>query len=364
MNEQQHTLVTTETGGYTCTTCEWRWKHVPREACPGVKRYAYGQVPATLVTFTELRRRHLKPGGPPAGAYRRARSPYEYLYFYDLAKAQRRRTATEKQREALAKARAARKDQHTCKRCGYYDDSHGTSHWKRRVTVLKVGGEQQRYCAWCRDYLIWVYDRQVLEHHMRELTEQDEREFLVLDTETTGLPEHAHFQVVEIGMVDKRGTVIYHSLVRPDIPMPTGASLVNGITDDALKDAPTFPELWPALVALLGTHDLYCYNAEFDREAIFSTAARYGLEVPRPVQDDQRWQCMMRAYAMYHGEWSDYWHDWKWQSLDVACEELGVAGNDFHRAVGDALNCLGVMRALAARADASPAQEAFPNEAP
>ena len=151
-----------------------------------------------------------------------------------------------------------------------------------------------------------------------------------------------------------------HTLVTTEMG---GYTCTTVIHDDALKDAPTFPELWPALLALLSAHDLYCYNAEFDREAIFSTAARSGLEVPLSVQDEQRWQCMMRAYAMYHGAWSDYWHDWKWPSLDVACEELGVAGNDFHRAVGDAMNCLGLIHALAVRADASAAPQAFPNEA-
>src|SRR5260221_538629 len=359
MSEQPHTLVTTATG-YHCTTCDWHWKHFPREACPGVKRYASGEVPSTLLTYTKLRRRNLKPGGPPVGAYRRARSPYAYLYFYDLATSLPRRIATEKQRAALAKARAALKEQHTCKRCGYYDEGHGRGWYARKYHHTVRNG----YCYACERYLIWIHDRHVLEHTMRVWFEREDMPFVVLDAETTGLPDHPGFQVVEIAVVDKQGAILFHHLIKPDIPMPASASEVNGITDAMLADAPRFPEVWPELEQLLSTHEIWCYNAAFDWDALLSTAARYQLKVPRRIKDGRRWHCMMLEYAAYHGEYSSSWEDWKWQPLWVACKELEVEGNDFHRARGDALNCLGIMRALAARADTRPAPEAFPNEAP
>jgi hypothetical protein len=145
----EHQLVQID-GRCYCYLCEWSWRHHPQEKCPGVKRYAYGTVPKHLVTFTELRRHKLRPGGPPVGAYRRARSPRDYLYFYDLNTAQPRRRPTEKQREAIAKMHAALVARHTCERCHWYDYTHGHDQ-QRRITIVSTGEEERRYCTRCRD---------------------------------------------------------------------------------------------------------------------------------------------------------------------------------------------------------------------
>jgi DNA polymerase-3 subunit epsilon len=182
--------------------------------------------------------------------------------------------------------------------------------------------------------------------------------FLILDTETTGLSHHQHFQVVEVVAVDGTGSIVFHSLIKPDLSMPEEAIAVHGITDAMLVDAPHFVDVWPQLTQLLSTHEIYCYNAAFDREAILYTAAHYGLEIPDPVRDRKRWHCMMLEYAHYRGEYSHYWKSWKWQPLDIACAELEVEGNGFPRAIGDALNCLWIMRKLAERSGTHPLSEA------
>ena len=200
-SERQHQLEQVE-GGYACAVCQWRWKNPPTAECPGVKRYAYGEVPEHLVSFTKLRRRKLKPGEPAVGVYKRAKSPYEWLYFYDANTAQPRRQPTEAQQAAIAKMRAGLKKAHTCERCGWYNDSHGQlRRYDRGVALLNVvedGVEQERrYCSKCRDYLIWVDDRYVIEHNMAVwLSESEDRDaapFLVLDCETTGLSESQGF---------------------------------------------------------------------------------------------------------------------------------------------------------------------------
>lgn len=357
MEKQKHNLEKDEQGLYRCTICTWVWKGYPSDdECPGVKRYRYGEVPEHLVSFTELKRRKLQPGGPIVGAYRRAKSPYDYLYFYDVNEAKPRRSASEKQLEALAKARAALKAQHTCTRCGYYDESHGKSYYNRKYHHTIRNG----LCYGCEQYLIWTGDRYAIENQMAELLASD-TPFVVVDTETTGLPdENPDAQIVEIGIVGRDGQVLLQSLIKPDMPMPAEASAHNGITDADLADAPPLSEVWPRIVEILSTHRIYCYNVRFDREIILSSAARFDLEIPEVLEKSSHWHCMMLDYALYHGEWSSYWENWKYQDLYTACRKLGVAGSDFHRAVGDALNTLGVMKALAARAGHHPAPEHFP----
>ncbi len=51
--------------------------------------------------------------------------------------------------------------------------------------------------------------------------------FYLLNLETTGKLEERHCQIVEVGIIDQDGQVIYHSLCKPDIPMPAEAREVK-----------------------------------------------------------------------------------------------------------------------------------------
>ena len=364
MKDDQHTLQQHENGNYTCSRCGLTWKQPPHGTCPGTKVYTYTAIPwDTLATYTMLKGQKLKPANEaqPDGCYFRLKGK-EHIYLYRIDQAQPRRTPTTAQREAIAKMRAALKEKYTCQKCGWYDDTHGQLRGRRyhynQIGTLTVNGEEKRYCEDCREYLIWVYDRHVIEHNMHIRLESEQ--FLVLDTATTGLPDHEDFQVVEVAAVDKTGAVVFHSLIKPDIPMPAGASEVNGLTNEDLKDAPSFAEIWPALSELLAHYELWTYNADFDRDAILASAERFKVDIPKPIKSPKRWHCLMLEFARYHGEYSEYWGNDKWQTLYAACHELEVEDSGYHRARGDALNALGVMKALATNDGTSPAPEARP----
>jgi DNA polymerase-3 subunit epsilon len=365
---QQHQLQQTPEGWYTCERCCLTWKQPPGGKCPGVKVYQYTAIPWNeLATSTMLKRQKLKLANvaQPDGCYFRLKGK-EYIALYKIEEAQPRRTPTEAQREAIQKMRDGLKRKYTCERCGFYDDSHGQlrgKHYRHlRISTIKVGGEEKRYCGECREYLIWVHDRHVIEHNMAVWLAEDSEAppFLVLDTETVGLPDHPDFQVVEIAAVDRAGTVVFHSLVKPDVPMPSAASQVNGLTDDDLADAPPFAEIWPQLAELLGNYALWCYNAAFDQAALLRSAKRFGLEIPERLKSAERWNCVMEEFARYYGEYSTYWGRDKYKDLYTACRVLGVQGSDYHRATGDALNTLGVMQALAALGGTFPEPEERP----
>ncbi|WP_370656558.1 3'-5' exonuclease, partial [Klebsiella pneumoniae] len=53
-----------------------------------------------------------------------------------------------------------------------------------------------------------------------------------LDTETTGLDDHA--ELVEIAVVNEDGCVLFESFCRPTVPVDPGAQAVHGIGDDVL----------------------------------------------------------------------------------------------------------------------------------
>jgi len=176
--------------------------------------------------------------------------------------------------------------------------------------------------------------------------------FYLIDTETTGTLESRSCQIVEIAIIDQDGTLVYHSLCKPDIAMPHCAIEVNGLTDDLLADAPSFAHIWPALLHLLTSTDapLYAWNADFDREMLVRTAKHFHLPIPEAISNKNRWKCAMKQHARWYGEWSNGKDDYRWQNLEWACTDLEVETNRHHRAVSDAQNTLRLMQALAEHA--------------
>lgn len=113
-------------------------------------------------------------------------------------------------------------------------------------------------------------------------------------------------------------------------------------TED-LGGMPDFDELFPALYALLASppRRVVVYNASYDRMVLEEAAEAYGHEpTDLPV-----WECAMRRYAEYVGDWNEERRSYRWQRLE---------GGD-HSAVGDARATLRTIREMAS-ADA-PARE-------
>ena len=73
-------------------------------------------------------------------------------------------------------------------------------------------------------------------------------EWLILDTETTGLD---HAEIVEIAVINHLGEALLNTLVRPAISIPAEVTDIHGITDECVKDAPTFPEIYPSLAEVM-----------------------------------------------------------------------------------------------------------------
>jgi len=88
------------------------------------------------------------------------------------------------------------------------------------------------------------------------------RPLIFLDLETTGT-DTANDRIVEISLVklypDKREEINTFR-INPGIPIPAEASAIHGITDEDVKDKPTFTELAEILLGILSNSDLCGYN--------------------------------------------------------------------------------------------------------
>ncbi len=161
-------------------------------------------------------------------------------------------------------------------------------------------------------------EQEILDKHL------DEAVFSFLDVETTGLSPRSA-RICEIAAVSFRGPErigTLAELVNPGGPIPPACSAIHGITDEMVKDSPSFGSVAPRLLAMLENTVIVGHNADFDIRFLRSEFERVGLKFPGlPVVDTL-------AIAR---------KNWKFQSnrLGNIAAELNISSEGWHRALAD-----------------------------
>ena len=125
-------------------------------------------------------------------------------------------------------------------------------------------------------------------------------DFVVLDTETTGLDSRA--EIVEISIIDKGGNILFDSLIKPKNAIPWDAERIHGISNADVADSPAWPEVYDQVKEILATagRTVAIYNADYDTRIIQQTSGLHGLET-----FDFKTACVMLQYAKFWGVWDD-----------------------------------------------------------
>lgn len=159
------------------------------------------------------------------------------------------------------------------------------------------------------------------------------------DVETTGLSPQLGDRICEVGIVVVQGEHIletYTSLVNPLCPISPGAAAVNGLTDELLRDQPTFAEITDEVVGRLHGQIVICHNAPFDLGFLQSELNRLGRTwQPRQVIDTLQ---LARQYFRFASN-----------SLDAVASALGIVVHGAHRALDDALTTYRVFQVFQTR---------------
>lgn len=155
---------------------------------------------------------------------------------------------------------------------------------------------------------------------------------LFIDTETTGLDRLA--EIVEISVIDHFGDVVLDSLVRPMRRIPADVIRVHGITNEMVRDAPTWAEVWPQVEGVLKERFVGVYNAEFDLRMMRQSHRSNGMAWQFR---DNRFFCIMKLYAQFRGAY-------RWQKLEEAGRQCGISLPNTHRAKDDALLARAVLQ--------------------
>ena len=151
-------------------------------------------------------------------------------------------------------------------------------------------------------------------------------DFVVLDFETTGLSVK-NSKVIEIGMVKiKKGEIVdtYSSFINPILPIPFQITLLTGITQEDIKDAPIFEELSYEILDFIGDATLVAHNAPFDYSFLKAEFKFAGIDISH-LQIICTLKLAKRILP-----------NLKSKSLSSLRKHYGILHKNVHRALGDA----------------------------
>lgn len=149
--------------------------------------------------------------------------------------------------------------------------------------------------------------------------------FVILDTETTGLSEID--EVVEIGIVDMDGKALYEKRFKPSVPINPQAARVNHMSLDVLKDCPEFTEQdWEEVRNIIGNRKILGHNIPFDARLLQQTYEKHvGRKLETDLFDD-----------MYDSKQiAKTWMKVKSYSLNNLTTDIGIIREEQHSAVDD-----------------------------
>jgi DNA polymerase-3 subunit epsilon len=171
------------------------------------------------------------------------------------------------------------------------------------------------------------------------------RPIAFIDLETTGVNISVD-RIVEIAIVkiSPDGTrLVKRKLINPLIPIPEGSSAIHGITDEMVKDAPSFKQAANELKQFMENCDLGGYNSNrFDIPMLIEEFLRIGIEFSidgRKLVDVQKVFHMMEqrtlsaAYKFYCQKSLEGAHSAEvdatatWEVLEAQVERYPQIGN-------------------------------------
>lgn len=161
--------------------------------------------------------------------------------------------------------------------------------------------------------------------------------YAIIDIETTGgSPRHERITEIAIYIFDGENIIKeYSTLVNPERSIPYFITNLTGITNEMVADAPRFYEIARDIVELTEGMTFVAHNARFDYGFIRQEFKNLGYNFSRRLLDT-----VSLARKLLPGH--------KSYSLGRLCSDLDININGRHRAAGDALATVELLKLLLA----------------
>ena len=150
-----------------------------------------------------------------------------------------------------------------------------------------------------------------------------------IDLETTGLSPLVD-RIIEVGAlkITPEGSVIFQTLVNPEIPIPPHTTAIHNITDEMVKDSPTLLSVLHELKSFAGDLPIIAHNAKFDMGFIVMGMQRAKISLaPNEIF------CTCKLARHTHMEIANH-------KLSTLVKELNIPLLHHHRATDDAFAAL------------------------
>jgi DNA polymerase-3 subunit epsilon len=159
--------------------------------------------------------------------------------------------------------------------------------------------------------------------------------YAVIDIEATGSKFPAD-RIMELAIVKHDGRQVlstWSSLVRPEVPIPPFVVQLTGITEELVAEAPLFHEIAHEIWREIAGCVIVGHDVNFDYNFLKHElkAAGYDLDAPK--------LCTLKKSRKFIPEQPSY-------SLGRLAEGLGIAIENRHRALGDALATAAIFEIL------------------
>lgn len=154
---------------------------------------------------------------------------------------------------------------------------------------------------------------------------EKEQLFAIIDTETTG-GNPSKDRVMEIAIIIHNGQRVieqYSTLINPETPIMPFVVALTGISNDMVKDAPTFEQIAQRIFELTENKIFVAHNVRFDYGILRNEFRRMGIRFNR------KQLCTVKLARKILPGYKSY-------SLGKLCREIGIPVDNRHRAYGDA----------------------------
>lgn len=153
---------------------------------------------------------------------------------------------------------------------------------------------------------------------------KDTGPLVVVDVETTdGDPLVARIIEVAAIRLEADRSVLFHSLVRPGVPIPPFARMLTGIRESDVREAPTFAMLAPELQRFLSNAIVVAHNIRFDMTVLEQEFRRTHRSFAAPTLCTERLSRQLLPGLKHH-------------NLASLCRHFGIRTTGLHRALQDA----------------------------